>query len=283
MYRKCFAKINLSLDSLYQRADGYHEIDTIMAPISLYDELIIKPSKDGDFHYSSNIDRICKLEDNLVYKAWDILKNRTKNPGIDVRLIKNIPMAAGLAGGSTDAAEMIKGLNDLWNLSLSKEEMKDIGKILGADIPFFFEESIARARGIGEKLHSFKNNLSMKILLVNDGTEISSAFVYKKMKDYGHIDNDSIIKGLKAGNKEVVYNFENVMEDVIFENYPHLKNINKELIELGAVKSLVSGSGASIFAIFFDDNSYENACKVLSSKISFVKKVELIDDKYWSF
>ena len=152
MYRKCFAKINLSLDSLYQRADGYHEIDTIMAPISLYDELIIKPSKDGDFHYSSNIDRICKLEDNLVYKAWDILKNRTKNPGIDVRLIKNIPMAAGLAGGSTDAAEMIKGLNDLWNLSLSKEEMKDIGKILGADIPFFFEESIARARGIGLSL-----------------------------------------------------------------------------------------------------------------------------------
>ena len=278
MDRKCFAKINLSLDSLYKRADNYHEIDTIMARISLFDELTIKPSDDNKFHYSSNIDGICKLEDNLVYKAWAMLKDKTNNPGVHVRLKKNIPLAAGLAGGSTDAAEMIKGLNKLWNLNLSKDYMMNLGSKLGADVPFFFEEEMARAKGIGEKIYPFKNKLPMKILLVNDGTEISSAFVYKNMKDYGHIENDKIVEGLIASKKEVVEKFENVMEDIIFDNYPHLEKIKENLTKLGAVKTLVSGSGASIFAVFFDDDLYKNAYKVLSKKINFVKKVELIDD-----
>ena len=278
MNRKCFAKINLSLDSLYLRNDGYHEIDTIMGRISLFDELKINKSLDNSFHYTSNLPDICSLEDNLIFKVWDILKDRVDKPGIDVKLNKKIPIAAGLAGGSTDAAEMIKGLNELWELNLSKKEMMDIGARLGADIPFFFEEKMARAKGIGEKLYPFKNRLKMKILIINDGTEISSTFVYKNMKDYGHIENTKIVNGLKAGNKKIIDGFENVMEDVIFENYPHLEKIKENLLELGANKTLVSGSGASIFAIFFDDSLYENAYKILSNQYNLVEKVELIDD-----
>ena len=276
MNRKCFAKINLTLDSLYKRDDSYHEIDTIMARISLFDELEIIPNDRGIFNYSSNLETICPVEDNLIYKAWEILKEKTENPGVDVYLKKNIPLAAGLAGGSTDAAEMIKGLNELWNLNLSKKQMMEIGKKLGADIPFFFEDSPARAKGIGEILFPFENNLDMKILLVNDGTEISSAEVYKKLRDFGHVENDLIVEKLKKGDHSAIFYFENVMEDVVTDMYPHLLDLKYEFLDYGAEVTLISGSGASIFGIFMDDESLEFAYKKMSEKYEFVKKVELV-------
>ena len=276
MKRKCYAKINLSLDSLYQRVDGYHEIDTIMARINLFDELIINKNDNGQFLYSSNNDTIGDLDDNLIYKVWQMLKDRTDNPGLDVKLIKNIPIAAGLAGGSTDAAEMIKGLNELWNLSLTREEMMDIGARLGADIPFFFTDTPARARGIGEIISPFENNLDMKILLINDGTHISSAEVYKKLKDYGHIDNDLIVIKLEDGDHSAIFYFENVMEDVVTDLYPHLLDIKGDFLDNGAEVTLISGSGASIFGIFVDDETYNLAYENLKDKYDFVKKVELI-------
>ena len=211
-----------------------------------------------------------------IYKAWEILKEKTENPGVDVYLKKNIPLAAGLAGGSTDAAEMIKGLNELWNLNLSKKQMMEIGKKLGADIPFFFEDSPARAKGIGEILFPFKNNLDMKILLVNDGTEISSAEVYKKLRDFGHVDNDLIVEKLKKGDHSAIFYFENVMEDVVTDMYPHLLDLKYEFLDYGAEVTLISGSGASIFGIFMDDESLEFAYKKMSEKYEFVKKVELV-------
>ena len=276
MNRKCFAKINLTLDSLYKRDDGYHEIDTIMARISLFDELEIIPNDKGVFNYSSNLETICPVEDNLIYKAWEILKEKTENPGVDVYLKKNIPIAAGLAGGSTDAAEMIKGLNELWNLNLSKNEMMEIGKKLGADIPFFFENSPARAKGIGEILYPFKNNLDMKILLINDGTEISSAEVYKKLADFGHVENDLIVEKLKNGDHSAIFYFENVMENVVADMYPHLLEIKYEFLDYGSEVTLISGSGASIFGIFMDDESLDIAYKKMNEKYEFIKKVELV-------
>ena len=276
MKRKCYAKINLSLDSLYQREDGYHEIDTIMARINLFDELIINKNDSGQFLYSSNNDSIGDIEDNLIYKVWHMLKDRTDNPGLDVKLIKNIPIAAGIAGGSTDAAEMIKGLNELWNLRLSSQEMMDIGARLGADIPFFFTDTPARARGIGEIISPFDNNLDMKILLINDGTHISSAEVYRNLKDYGHIDNDLIVKKLEYGDHSAIFYFENVMEDVVTDLYPHLLDIKGDFLDNGAEVTLISGSGASIFGIFVDDETYNLAYENLKDKYDFVKKVELV-------
>ena len=275
MNRKCFAKINLSLDSLYERPDGYHEIDTIMAPISLFDELTIIPNNTGEFNYESNFN-IGDLKDNLIYKAWDLLKDRADNPGVDVKLKKNIPLAAGLAGGSTDAAEMIKGLNELWDLNLSNNEMQEFGSKLGADIPFFFENSTARAKGIGEILKPFKNNLDMKILLVNDGTEISSAEVYKSLADYGHVENDLIVKKLVDGHHSAIFYFENVMEDVVIDLHPHLLDIKFEFLDLGAEISLISGSGASIFGIFMDDETLDDAYNKMKDKYYFVEKVGIL-------
>ena len=280
MERKCYAKINLSLDSLFKREDGYHEIDTIMTRISLFDKLKIEKNNTNDIRIKTNSSLLSKenTKDNLIYKAWNILKDKVKSPGVDVYLEKNIPIAAGLAGGSTNCAEMILALNDLWNLKMEDKEIFEIGKSLGADIPFFFLKKSARAQGIGEILSEFNINLDMKILLVNDGTSISSNFVYKRLRDYGTIDTEKIIKGLESADKNIVDDFSNVMEDVVYENFPHLLDIKKRIENLGAKKVLLSGSGASIFAVFFDENKLNKVYDSIKNDYKFVEKVSLIDD-----
>lgn len=281
MIKKCFAKVNLSLDILKKRADGYHDIDTIMARISLYDKLEIKKTGTGEFEYQSNID-LGHLTDNLIYKAYKKLAplayEKGEDLGVAIKLKKNIPFAAGLAGGSTDCAETIKILNELWDLGLSKKEMAEIGKSLGADIPFFFEESLVRAEGIGEIITPFTNKVKMKLLLINDGTEIASSYVYKRTKTYGHIDNEAIIAGLEKGNSEIIDSFENVMEEVVLRDFPHLNTIKENLLASGASKALVSGSGATIFGIFYDDEALDKAYENLKDAYNFVEKVDLIDD-----
>ena len=206
------------------------------------------------------------------------MKDRVKSYGIDVYLEKNIPIAAGLAGGSTNCAEMILALNELWNLNLSDKEIFEIGKSLGADIPFFFLKKSARAQGIGEILSPIDINLDMKILLVNDGTEISSNFVYKRLGDYGNVETEKIIDGLKDSDKKVVKDFRNVMEDVVYVNYPHLLDIKNRLENLGADKALLSGSGASIFAVYFDEEKINRAFNEIKDDYKFVERVSLIDD-----
>lgn len=281
MIKKCFAKVNLSLDILKKRADGYHDIDTIMARISLYDKLEIEKTETGEFEYQSNVD-LGHLTDNLIYKAYKKLAplayEKGEDLGVAIKLKKNIPLAAGLAGGSTDCAETIKALNELWNLGLSKKEMAEIGKSLGADIPFFFEESLVRAEGIGEIITPFTNKLKMKLLLINDGTEIASSYVYKRTKTYGHIDNEAIITGLEKGDQEIIKSFENVMEEVVLKDFPHLNNIKEKLLANGASKAFVSGSGATVFGIFFDDKTLDKAYENLKDAYDFVEKVDLIDD-----
>ena len=280
MERKCYGKINLSLDSLYKREDGYHEIDTIMTRISLFDKLKIKENNTNEIKIKTNSKVLSdeNIESNLIYKAWSLLKDRVKSPGVDVYLEKNIPIAAGLAGGSTNCAEMILALNDLWDLALKDEEIFEIGKKLGADVPFFFLKKSARAQGIGEILSEFKINLDMKILLVNDGTAISSNFVYKRLKDYGTVETEKIIKGLEVADKNIVKDFTNVMEDVVYENFPHLLDIKNRLEKFGASKALLSGSGASIFAVFFDEDQINKAYQSIKDDYKFVERVSLKDD-----
>lgn len=279
MIKKCFAKINLSLDIISKRPDGYHNIDTLMARISLYDKLEIEKTTDGKFSYESNAD-LGDVKDNLIFKAYDLMKALAadKASGIMVRLTKNIPVAAGLAGGSTNCAETMKALNEMWGLSLTTKQLMDLGAKLGADIPFFFMKSPARATGIGEILEPFRIKTPLKVLLVNDGTNISSAHVYKKTKLFGHIKTGKIAEGLEAGDWSVVSDFENVMEDVVLKDFPQLGPVKENLIENGAIKALVSGSGASIFGIFRDEDSLNRAYENIKDSYKFARKVDLIYD-----
>ena len=279
MIKKCFAKINLSLDIISKRADGYHNIDTLMARINLFDKLEINKTSDGKFTYDSNVS-LGKVEDNLIFKAYEGMKNLAgeKATGIRVKLTKNIPVAAGLAGGSTNAAETMKALNELWGIGLSKKDLMEAGAKLGADIPFFFLERAARATGIGEILDPFSIKTPLKVLLVNDGTSIASAHVCRNTKLFGHIKTGEIAKSLSQGSWEFVEDFENVMEDVVLRDFPHLKAIKENLTNHGALKSLVSGSGASIFGIFKDEKCLDMAYEGLKDSYNFVRKVDLIDD-----
>ena len=279
MIKKCFAKINLSLDIISKRVDGYHNIDTLMARINLFDKLEINKTRDDKFSYQDNVD-LGNLEDNLIYKAYEVMKSLAgkKATGIDVKLTKNIPVAAGLAGGSTNCAETMKALNELWELNLSNTDLMELGARLGADIPFFFLDRAARATGVGEVLEPFSIKTPLKVLLVNDGTSISSAHVYKKTKLFGHMDNDKLVRGLEEGSWTIVNEFENVMEDVVLKDFPHLVDIKKNILKHGALMSLVSGSGASIFGIFKDERTLDIAFEALKDSYKFVRKVDLIDD-----
>lgn len=279
MIKKCFAKINLSLDIISKRVDGYHNIDTLMARINLFDKLEINKTKDEKFSYQDNVN-LGNLEDNLIYKAYEVMKSLAgkKATGIDVKLTKNIPVAAGLAGGSTNCAETMKALNELWELNLSNTDLMELGARLGADIPFFFLDRAARATGVGEVLEPFSIKTPLKVLLVNDGTSISSAHVYKKTKLFGHMDNDKLVRGLEEGSWSIVNEFENAMEDVVLKDFPHLVDIKKNILKHGALMSLVSGSGASIFGIFKDERTLDIAFEALKDSYKFVRKVDLIDD-----
>lgn len=279
MIKKCFAKINLSLDIISKRVDGYHNIDTLMARINLFDKLEINKTRDDKFSYQDNVN-LGNLEDNLIYKAYEVMKSLAgkKATGIDVKLTKNIPVAAGLAGGSTNCAETMKALNELWELNLLNTDLMELGARLGADIPFFFLDRAARATGVGEVLEPFSIKTPLKVLLVNDGTSISSAHVYKKTKLFGHMDNDKLVRGLEEGSWTIVNEFENVMEDVVLKDFPHLVDIKKNILKHGALMSLVSGSGASIFGIFKDERTLDMAFEALKDSYKFVRKVDLIDD-----
>ena len=165
MIRKCFAKINLSLDIISKRDDGYHNIDTLMARINLFDKLEINKRTDDKFTYRSNVD-LGRIEENLVFKAYQVMKDLAghRASGIDINLTKEIPVAAGLAGGSTNAAETMMALNELWDLNLSRDDLMKEGARLGADIPFFFLNKAARATGIGEILEPFTIKTPLKVL-----------------------------------------------------------------------------------------------------------------------
>lgn len=278
MIKKCYAKLNLSLDSLYSRDDGYHEIDSLMVKISLFDRLEIIPNKDRKIRIFTDKKELGPMEDNLVYKAWDLLKDMREDNGVDIKLNKSIPLAAGLGGGSSDCAETLKGLNELWGLGLSDEDLREKALTLGADVPFFFMKKPARARGIGEILSPFSIKNPPSFLLVNDGTEISSAFIYKRLKDYGHMDNEKTIRLLEEGDPRAFSYFANVMEDVAFVEYPHLKSIKEEIKNLGARASLMSGSGASIFGVFDDEDALDKAYEALKDSYKFVEKVGLVYD-----
>lgn len=253
-----YGKINLALDVLYKRDDGYHEIDTVMQQIDLKDTLILK-DRDSGISIESNEKSIPLDERNLAYKAWKkMVENVKVNRGVDITIIKRIPVAAGLAGGSTDAAAVIKGLNMLWDLNLSQEELMKIGKEIGADVPFCIFGGTAQAKGIGERLKRIKSFSNKLILLVNIGVEVPTEYVYKSLnlnnknlvvdikKLIGYIDRDDL--------KKVAENMGNKLESVVIKEYPIIEIIKEEMVKLGALGALMSGSGPTVFGIFDDEN-----------------------------
>ncbi len=264
-----YGKINLGLDVLYKRQDGYHEIKTIMQQINLKDTLIMETIEEGIELDCTN--KALPLDStNLVYQAWKKMQEKTGiKKGIKVNIQKNIPIAAGLAGGSANAAGVLKGLNELWDLSLSEEELREIGVEIGADVPYCIMGGTALAEGIGEKLTKLNSFKDKNVLLVNPSIGVSTAEVYKSLRLDGKktMDVEKIISAIEKDDiKSVGDNITNIMEEVVIEKHPIISQIKKDMLKYGALASLMSGSGPTVFGLFDDLDKLKYSKKILEEK-----------------
>lgn len=280
MTLKARAKVNLALDVLGKRADGYHEVKMIMQQIDLFDEIQLEEIPYRGIYIETNLDYLPNNEDNIAYKAADLMiKQYNIEKGIYIRINKNIPVSAGLAGGSTDAAAVILGLNALWDLNIDKTELLKLGVKIGADVPFCLIGGCALAEGIGEKLTPI-TGLDCFVVLCKPNIRVSTADVYKKLKLEklkSHPDIDSMIHHIKEDQFDKIRkNMVNVLETVTISEYPIIYNIKKKMLECQAEASLMSGSGPTVFGIFKDyeraKSAYENL-KRLYNETFLVKSV----------
>ena len=256
---KAYAKVNLSLDILARREDGYHELCMIMQSIGVYDKVNLTKLRQKDIKISSNIKNLCLPENNIVYKAAKLLYERFDiKEGLHINLYKYIPMGAGMAGGSTDAAAVLRGMNELYNLRLSKEELMKIGLEIGADVPFCICGGTMLAKGIGEELSELKAMPNAHLLLVKPYFSISTKEAYSlvdlsKLADKDRPDTGKIISYIEEGNlKKIAENMKNVFELYIGKKYPLIEKIKQELIRQGALGAVMTGSGSVVFGVFED-------------------------------
>lgn len=260
MKKKSYAKINLILDVIEKRQDGYHNIDGIMQMIDLYDEVEVKIS--DKFEITSNSKDIPLDEKNLVYKVYKALKEKYKfNERFSILIEKNIPVSAGIAGGSTNSAVVIEMIDEILGLNMSLDDKKQIGKSVGADIPYLLVGKTARTRGIGDELEILDSLPTTDILIVNNGVEIATPYVYSNIVPSGNSDRiDKLINVYKNKNYDEFFKgLYNVMEKVSISYCPEIQNIKDKMYEFNCIKSLMSGSGPTVFGIFNDDKDIKKA------------------------
>ncbi len=234
---KAYAKINLFLNVVNKRVDGYHDLDMVMAAINFYDELTFKKNDNGEIIVSSDIEITAKQEDNTVYQVAKFLKEEFDvNEGVTINIKKNIPIAAGLAGGSADAAATFRGLNKLWKLKLSLDEMAKLGVDFGADIPFCIYNKLCIAKGKGEELFFLKNKLKTPILLVNPNIRIGTKEVFSKVVKEKLVERkiSDMTSAIYNKNHELMAReLHNSLESIAFEMEPEIREIKNKMIDLG--------------------------------------------------
>ncbi|WP_343345326.1 4-(cytidine 5'-diphospho)-2-C-methyl-D-erythritol kinase [Terrisporobacter petrolearius] len=266
---KSRAKINLSIDVLGKRQDGYHLVEMIMQTIDLFDIIKIFSLDEDKIIINSNSKDIPVDSSNIMYKAASLIKQEFNiKRGIKIYIDKNIPVAAGMAGGSSNAAAVLVGLNKLWNLNLNKDKLKEIGLQLGADVPFCIEGEASLAENIGEKLTNI-DGLSKDafILVCKPELFVSTKEVYEAIDSKiikKRPDNKLLIRLLKENNIELLSkNMYNVLESVTKEKYPVISEIEKIMINNRALGSMMSGSGPTVFGLYNNEEDAEKCKKIL--------------------
>lgn len=264
MKLKAFAKINLGLDVIGRREDGYHQVRMIMQTIRMFDQLEIEKSSTPGIRLSVNLPYVPTDSGNLVYRAASLLMEEFSiQEGVDIRLNKFIPVAAGMAGGSSDAAAALVGVNRLFDLGLSRKELMERGLRLGADVPYCVMRGTALAEGIGEKLTRLPALPSCYILIGKPGISVSTKYVYTNLKldtRTEHPDIDGIIEALENQDLGgVTGKMGNVLESVTIPRYPVIEKIKELMKAEGALNALMSGSGPTVFGIFDDRKTAERA------------------------
>ena len=278
---KALAKINLGLDVVRRREDGYHEVRMVMQTIHLFDRLNIEKTKDAGIRIKTNLFFLPVNENNLIYKAGKLLMDEFNiTEGVSVELDKRIPVAAGMAGGSTDAAAMLYGMNKIFDLGLSMQELKDRGVKIGADVPYCLMRGTALAEGIGEKLKSLPPMIKCPVLIAKPQISVSTKFVYENLRldeNTVHPDIDALIQDIKDKDlHEVCNHMGNVLETVTIPNYPIIDEIKKKMMNSGAIGAMMSGSGPTVFGLFEDEETAKKAYKEMK-KSELAKQVYLTD------
>ena len=261
---KALAKINLGLDVVRRREDGYHEVRMVMQTIHLYDKLDIKKIAEPGIKITSNLSYVPTNENNLVYKAGKLLMDEFDiKEGVSVHLQKRIPVAAGMAGGSSDAAAMLYGMNQIFDLGLSRRELMERGVKIGADVPYCLMRGTALAEGIGEKLTSLPPMVKCPVLIAKPSISVSTKFVYENLKlndETIHPDIDQLVKDIEDKDLHAIAGrMGNVLESVTIPEYPIIAQIKEQMMQSGAINSMMSGSGPTVFGLFEDEETAKKA------------------------
>lgn len=260
---KALGKINLGLDVLRRRENGYHEVRMIMQTVEMYDRLLLRKKKSPGIKIDTNLFYLPTNENNLVHKAAKLLMDEFGiKEGLYIDLHKFIPVAAGMAGGSSDAAAVLFGVNRLFKLGLSRQDLMERGVKIGADVPYCIMRGTALAEGIGEELSPLPPMPDCHILIAKPGISVSTKFVYENLHLetlQTHPDIDRSLKALENGNlEELALSMGNVLETVTIPNYPVIDEIKQVMKASGAVNAMMSGSGPTVFGIFTEK---DKACK----------------------
>lgn len=258
--KKAYAKINLGLDVLGKRDDGYHLVKMIMQNVDIYDTLTFKKTTDGKITLKANDDTIPVDDSNLICKVAKQLQEKYGVTfGAEIELVKRIPVAAGMAGGSTDGAAAYRALNDLWELGLSDKELCELAVKLGADIPYCIIGGTALSEGIGEVLTPIDGKAKYNLVVAKPDIMVSTGWVYTELDSTEitrHPDIDAVKAAIEQGDvKRMCGEIHNVLEPVTTAKYEVIKDIEKILEDNGAVRAFMTGSGPTVFAVFDNENT----------------------------
>ena len=281
---KAPAKINLSLDVLHKRADGYHEVEMIMTTIDLADRLELTLLEQGEIKIISHNRFVPDDQRNLAYQAAQLLKERFHvKKGVAITIEKAIPVAAGLAGGSSDAAAVLRGLNKLWGLGLSLDELATIGAEIGSDVSFCVYGGTALATGRGEIIQELPAAPTCWVILAKPFIGVSTADVYRRLQLDGvnHPKTKDMIQAIEAGNYEQVCDcVGNVLEDVTLRLYPEVAQIKEQIKRFGADAVLMSGSGPTVFGLVRHDSRMQRIYNGLRGFCDQVFAVRMLGERH---
>ena len=268
---KAYAKINLGLDVVRKREDGYHEVRMIMQTVKLFDKLTFQLIDEDVIRIKTNFGFLPVNENNLVYKAVKLLKDTYQvDKGVEIDLFKCIPVAAGMAGGSADCAAALVGAARLFDLRLNKDKLMELGVTLGADVPYCVLRGTALSEGIGEILTPLPAIPDCHILIAKPPISVSTKFVYEHLDAKGlgtHPDIDGMVDAIKEGNLSgVTKRMENVLETVTIPEYPVINEIKNTMKQCGAMNAMMSGSGPTVFGIYEKEETARAAEEVIRNK-----------------
>jgi len=278
---KSLAKINLGLDVLGRRENGYHDVRMVMQTIYLYDNVTLNKIEESEIQLKTNLSYLPVDDKNIAYKAAKMLMEEFNiEGGIEIILDKHIPVAAGLAGGSSNAAAVLVGMNRLFKLGLSQQELMDRGVKLGADVPYCVMRGTVLAEGIGEVLTPLTPMPKCFVLVAKPSISVSTKIVYEKLDAHDiaeHPNIDGIIEGLDQGDLSKIAAFMgNVLERVTIEDYPIIEEIKNVMKEEGALNAMMSGSGPTVFGIF-DDKAMAKQAEQKIRELELTKQVYVVN------